>query len=111
RLNPHAHLKDLDTSDPVANNYLVELGIRVPGAWDPFETAISIVLGQLVSVEQAQIKIKKLVAQFGHKLTNPMFVDCTHLFPAPKILVNAELVSIGVTKIREQAIRELSQQV
>lgn len=111
RLNPHAHLNDLSPKDAVAACYLNELGLRVPGAWDPYETAICIVLGQLVSVEQAKFKIKKLVERFGTKISSPLLEGCTYLFPSPRVLATAHFREIGVTKVREQALRELSKQV
>lgn len=111
RLNPHAHLNDLKKSDPIANCYRSEIGLRIPGAWEPFETAVCIILGQLVSVEQAKIKIAKLVNQFGKKISKPVFPECTHLFPTASVLAEASLRDIGMTTVREQALRELSRQV
>lgn len=111
RLNPHAHLNDLKTKDPIAACYRDELGIRIPGAWDSFETAICIILGQLVSVEQAKFKVKKLVQQFGQKIQNPIFDECSHLFPTAKVLASASLIDIGMTRVREAAIHELAKQV
>lgn len=109
--NPHSHLDDLDAKDPIAQTYLQELGIRIPGSWEPFETAICIILGQLVSVEQARLKVKRIVEQFGTKISSPVFPGCTHLFPSAHVLAHASLKDIGITKIREQAIRELSKRV
>lgn len=111
RLNPHTHLGDLSRRDTIANCYIESIGLRIPGAWDPFETAISIILGQLVSVEQARLKIKKLVARFGKKISEPMYEECTHHFPEPRILANADFREIGITKARENAIKELSKLV
>ncbi len=111
RSNPHAHLSDLKLKDAVAAYYRTELGIRIPGAWDPFETAVCIILGQLVSVDQAHRKIEKLVEQFGTNIPNPIFADCTRLFPTPSVLAVASLAQIGITKVREHAIHELSKQV
>lgn len=111
RSNPHSHLDDLRAKDPIAQSYRQELGIRVPGSWEPFETAVGIILGQLVSVEQARMKLKKLVEQFGTKISHPLFQGCTHLFPTARILAEASLKEIGITKIREQALRELARQV
>lgn len=111
RLNPHAHLQDLKTKDSIATFYRRALGLRIPGAWEPFETAICIVLGQLVSVEQARFKVKKLVTQFGRPVEDPVFAECTHLFPTPEVLAGASFKEIGVTKVREQALRELSRLV
>ncbi len=111
RLNPHAHLRDLNLKDPIAACYLDELGIRVPGAWEPFETAVCVILGQLVSVEQARIKVGKFVAQFGRKISTPLFDGCTYLFPSARVLAEADFRAVGVTKVRGNAIRELSKQV
>jgi len=111
RLNPHAHLNDLSPNDPVATHYLDALGIRVPGAWDAFETAICIILGQLVSVEQAKLKVKKLVMQFGHKISAPSDPNCSYQFPTAIVLAVASLKEIGITKIREQAVQALSQKI
>src|SRR2546428_10225370 len=40
-------------------------GLRVPGAWDPFETSVRILLGQQVSVAGASTLAGRLVAAFG----------------------------------------------
>lgn len=68
-------------------------GIRIPGAFDDFETAVCIVIGQLISTSQAKTKIKTLMETFGMN---------------PKILKDAEIEAIGMTKIKAGAIRELS---
>jgi AraC family transcriptional regulator, regulatory protein of adaptative response / DNA-3-methyladenine glycosylase II len=41
-------------------------GIRVPGAWDPFELVVRAIVGQQVSVAGATTSMRKIVAQFGH---------------------------------------------
>lgn len=71
-------------------------GIRIPGAYDEFETAVSIIVGQLISTSQAKQKMKMLVETFG--------LD-------PKVLMKAEIEKIGMTKIKAGAIRELSRLV
>lgn len=111
RLNPHAHHDQFKTKNPIASLYIKELGIRVPGAWEPFETAISIILGQLVSLDQARFKIKKLIEVLGTKISHPELDTCSHLFPSAKVLAEANYKSIGVTKVREHALRELSRLV
>lgn len=111
RLNPHAHLSSFSSKDPVAGCYLEFLGLRIPGAWDSYETAVCIILSQLVSVPHAREKIKKLVEQFGDKIEKPIFPECAHLFPRPEILAGAGLKTLGITKTREFAIRELSRLV
>lgn len=80
--------------------------IRIPGAFDPFAVAISIILGQLVSVEQAKQNIKKLVLKLGSKID-----DSVYVFPSPEQLKDADFSQLGFTKARANAIKELSQKV
>ncbi len=68
-------------------------GIRIPGSFDDFETAVSIIVGQLISTSQAKQKMKLIVETFG--------LD-------PKNLMKAEIEKIGMTKIKAGAIRELA---
>lgn len=111
RLNPHAHPGDLDAGDPIAAIYLDSLGLRIPGAWDSFETAVSIILGQLVSVEQGRRLMQRVVERFGKRVAVPRIAGCMHLFPEPRVLANADLRAIGLTQVRADAVRELSRQV
>ena len=43
-------------------------GLRVPGAWDPFEIAVRAILGQQVSVRGARTLAGRLVEAFGRPL-------------------------------------------
>ena len=82
-------------------------GIRAPGCFDPFETAISIVLSQLISTEAAKNKLKQLILEFGQCSGNVHGMDIYH-FPTPDVLASASIEKIGTTKVRANAIRELS---
>lgn len=83
-------------------------GIRVPGCFDPFETAVAIILGQLVSTEQAKAKLKTLVTRFGRKIDAQRPV---YEFPSPQVLARAQIVKIGIPRVRAQAIRLLAQAI
>jgi AraC family transcriptional regulator, regulatory protein of adaptative response / DNA-3-methyladenine glycosylase II len=82
--------------------------VRVPGCFSAFETAVTIVLGQLVSTEQAQKNVKKLVQQYGEVLEKPAQEGLTHLFPTAQTLQVASFENMGVTRARAHAIRELA---
>ena len=75
-------------------------GIRVAGCFNSFEVAVSIVLGQLISIKQATKKLEQLIKRFGDVKT--------HHFPTPYELLNAEIESIGITKTKAGAIRGLA---
>ncbi len=77
-----------------------EPGLRVPGAWDGFETAVRAILGQQVSVARATTLAAKLCAQFGDGA-----------FPTPQQLVDADIAAIGMPGKRGGAIRQLARAV
>ena len=85
---------------------LKPLGIRIPGAYDEFETAICIILGQLISTSQAKAKIKTLVMKYGTHIADEVYT-----FPSPETLIDSEIEEIGITKVKANAIRELSRLV
>lgn len=86
-------------------------GMRIPGSFDPFEVAVSLVLSQLVSTERARDLLRKLIELFGEKIPKPFHPGLTHLFPRAQILMDADLEGMGLTRVRAQAIRSLSRLV
>lgn len=86
-------------------------GIRLPGAWDPFELSVRAVLGQQISVAAARTIAARLVATFGVPLNEPQRLDdvqLTHLFPAANALRDADFTRIGVPAKRAAALRALA---
>jgi AraC family transcriptional regulator of adaptative response / DNA-3-methyladenine glycosylase II len=86
-------------------------GLRLPGGWDPFETAICSILGQLVSAEQRCNLIRQLVRGYGEEIAHPISGEKTHLFPGPDILAECDLLKVKTTLARREAIREFSRRV
>jgi AraC family transcriptional regulator, regulatory protein of adaptative response / DNA-3-methyladenine glycosylase II len=83
-------------------------GLRVPGAWDPFELAVRAILGQQVSVRGARTLAGRLVAAFGRPLSGGGADGLTHFFPSPAALAAADLSRIGLPGARAAAIRTLA---
>ncbi|WP_353253043.1 AlkA N-terminal domain-containing protein [Salinisphaera sp. PC39] len=83
-------------------------GLRVPGAWDPFEVAVRAILGQQISVAAARTLAARLVAHYGGSLGDGTAAGPTRTFPAPATLAEAPLETQGVIGTRAAAIRELS---
>ncbi len=107
-----ARLKELfDTdhnpSDLPRSSAAAAGGIRVPGAFDPFETAVAIILGQLVSTAHAKTWQGKLVAAFG-KRVGQRGEQTIFRFPTAAKLREAPVETIGITKTKAQAIRALA---
>ncbi|RUM34851.1 MAG: hypothetical protein DSY50_05810, partial [Desulfobulbus sp.] len=82
-------------------------GVRVPGCFDPFETAVSIILSQLVSIAQATGKLAALIQRFGSILDK----KDVFRFPQPEQLMNAEIEKIGITRAKADAIRAIARLV
>jgi len=82
-------------------------GLRIAGAWDPFECAVRAVLGQQVSVEAARTLAVRLVDRCGAPLPAPVR-GLTHLFPSPEALASADLAGLGLTSARARSIVALA---
>jgi AraC family transcriptional regulator of adaptative response / DNA-3-methyladenine glycosylase II len=86
-------------------------GLRIPRGWDPFETAISVILGQLVSVKHAHALVTELVENYGEKVIQPRDGSDAFLFPSPEVLASASLSNVKTTCARKETIRELARRV
>jgi AraC family transcriptional regulator of adaptative response / DNA-3-methyladenine glycosylase II len=85
-------------------------GLRIPGAWDPFECAVRAVLGQQVSVAAARTFAHRLVAHAGLAIRGGGD-GLTHLFPTPASLAGADLSGLGITRSRAATLHALARAV
>ena len=96
--------------DPaLASRVEVAPGLRVPGCWNGFELATRAILGQQITVRGATTLAGRLVRTFGKPF--PVDKGLTHLFPAPEVLADAKLASIGLPAARAETIRLLARAV
>ncbi|MES1164368.1 MAG: DNA-3-methyladenine glycosylase, partial [Verrucomicrobiota bacterium] len=81
-------------------------GMRVPGAWDRFETLVRAVLGQQISVAAATTLCGRLVRLCG----TPVSVEAplTHVFPTPAQVAAADLTAVGLPRFRAESLRGLA---
>jgi AraC family transcriptional regulator of adaptative response / DNA-3-methyladenine glycosylase II len=84
-------------------------GLRVPGAWDPFELAVRAVLGQQVTVRGATTLAGRLADRFGTLVD--LGPGLTRVFPTPATLADAPLETIGLPRARAATIRALADAV
>ncbi len=82
-------------------------GLRVPGAWEPFELAVRAVLGQQVTVRGATTLAGRLLREFGTP-TESGDAQLTHLFPRAETLAGAALERLGLPAARAATIRALA---
>lgn len=78
-------------------------GLRLPGTWDPFETAVRIILAQQVSLGAARGLAGRLAALLGQPVESGA-AGLTTLFPEPAHLVAArETLSLDLNMPRARA--------
>lgn len=80
-------------------------GLRVARTWSGFETMLTTILGQLVSVSFGRTLIDELMKAAGAKTLHPKTGESIHLFPTAKRLLSANLNSVRTSEARRNAIR------
>jgi AraC family transcriptional regulator of adaptative response / DNA-3-methyladenine glycosylase II len=85
-------------------------GLRVPGVWDGFESAVLAILGQKLTRSGRSRDIDRLIHHFGVRLdfSAPGFA---YLFPRPEDLAKADLSRSGISPHRAAILRKLSNAV
>jgi AraC family transcriptional regulator, regulatory protein of adaptative response / DNA-3-methyladenine glycosylase II len=104
-----AIVQNLKTDPVLVTRVEADPGLRVPGCWNGFELATRAILGQQITVSGATALAGKLVRSFGKQF--PAANGLTHLFPAPEVLADAKLASIGMPGARAETIRRLARAV
>jgi AraC family transcriptional regulator of adaptative response / DNA-3-methyladenine glycosylase II len=85
-------------------------GLRIPGAWDPFECAVRAVLGQQVSVAAGRTLVGRLVQRAGRTVRGAG-EGLTHLFPDAAAVAAAHLGDLGLTRARAATLQALARAV
>ena len=106
------HAFDLDADPAAIDPVLASVpgparpGLRLPGSWCGFETAVRVVLGQQVSVAAARTLCQRLVQRFGAPIDTPV-PGLDRLFPSALALATADPADIGTLGIVRQRVRAL----
>jgi AraC family transcriptional regulator of adaptative response / DNA-3-methyladenine glycosylase II len=86
-------------------------GLRVAGAFDPFEAAARAVLGQQVSVAAARTLAGRLAGRFGEALDTP-HAELTHLHPTAAAIARQPAgvlaARLGMPETRAATLRALA---
>jgi AraC family transcriptional regulator of adaptative response / DNA-3-methyladenine glycosylase II len=97
-----AHLR----RDPVlAPQLRARPGLRVPGAWDGFETGVRAILGQQVSVAGASTLTGRLVDRLGTPVPGLEPLGLRATFPSPATVAGGDLDGLGLPAARANAVR------
>jgi AraC family transcriptional regulator, regulatory protein of adaptative response / DNA-3-methyladenine glycosylase II len=85
-------------------------GLRVPGAFDGFESAVRAVLGQQVTVKAARTIAGRFARRFGDEVATP-FPELVTVFPPPQRIAGLEpsaIAELGVVGTRARSIVALA---
>lgn len=85
-------------------------GLRIPGAFDPFELSVRAVLGQQITVKAATTIGGRFAEAFGRALQTP-FLELTQLTPLPERVARAsvdEVASLGIVSARSRCLIALA---
>lgn len=82
-------------------------GLRVPGAWQPWEIALRAIVGQQVSVAAATTIVGRIVERAGAAIDTP-FEGLTRIFPPPGAVARADLSNIGMPGARVETLRRFA---
>lgn len=85
-------------------------GLRVPGAFDHFETAVMMLLHQHIRPDEASDLMDRIVEKYGKRIETSQ-PSLTHVFPTPHALSTARLEAVGVPKRRSRSIQALAKAV
>jgi len=105
--DPDRIARDLRRDPALAPLVAAFPGLRVPGAWDGFETSVRAILGQQVSVKGATTLSGRLVEAHGERMAGGAD-GLTHHFPAPAVLSRTDLTKLGLPAARGRAINALA---
>jgi len=105
-LDPAAVRAGLGSDAHVGPLVAARPGLRIPGAWCPFEMLIRTVVGQQVTVKAATTVVGRLIQRHGRRLDTG-----ASLFPTPAALADADLADIGMPATRAATIRVVARAV
>ena len=108
---PSPAITDALRKDPeLARRIEATPGLRLPGAFDHFETAVVMLLNQHMRPEDASELMDRIVDKYGKRVETSQ-PSLTHVFPSPYALSSAKLEAVGVPKRRSRSIQALAKAV
>jgi 3-methyladenine DNA glycosylase/8-oxoguanine DNA glycosylase len=109
--NPHAIHQALSQEPVLAERIRKTPGLRLPGSWDPFETAVRAVVGQQISVKGAVTQLGRIARLFGVPYHAGGKPPLTRLFPNAAEMLAADMTAIGMPRKRKETLRQIARQI
>lgn len=85
-------------------------GLRIPGAWDPFECAVRVVLAKNMAAATSRLIAARLALRYGEAV-GAGESGLTRLFPQAAALARASSESLGLSAARASTLRALARAV
>jgi len=102
-----AHIADVFLADRLlAPLAMHRPGLRIVGAWDPFECAVRTLLERQIGLSAARAATAALVARSGQRLAGDMG-GLTHLFPSATVVAVADLSYLPLSSVQQDTLRAL----
>jgi AraC family transcriptional regulator of adaptative response / DNA-3-methyladenine glycosylase II len=105
--DPATIARALSTERTMAALVEARPGLRIPGAWHPWEIALRAIVGQQVSVEAATTIVGRIVARAGAPIDTP-YAALTRVFPEPAAVAAADLSNIGMPGKRTDTVKRFA---
>jgi AraC family transcriptional regulator of adaptative response / DNA-3-methyladenine glycosylase II len=109
--NPGAIHQTLNQDPLLAERIRKTPGLRLPGSWDPFETAVRAVVGQQISVKGAVCQLGRIARLVGVPYDGDGAPHLTRFFPDAAEMVAAEMATLGMPQKRKETLRQIARQV
>lgn len=110
--NPDAVYSGLRDAPELSSGGQSPVGVRIPGAWCRFETAVRAVLGQQISVAGARTLAGRLVGAAGRELPPELREPgLERTLPCPEQVASLDLRTIGLPGSRARALADLASEV
>ncbi|MCB2146311.1 MAG: helix-turn-helix domain-containing protein [Deltaproteobacteria bacterium] len=109
--NPRAIHQTLNRDPLLAERIRKSPGLRLPGSWDPFETAVRAVVGQQISVKGAVTLLGHIARTAGVPYGGNGNPHLTWLFPEAGDMAAADMAGIGMPQKRKETLRQLARHV
>ncbi len=109
--NPRAIHQTLIQDRLLAERIRKTPGLRLPGSWDPFETAVRAVVGQQISVKGAVSQLGHIARLFGVPYDGAGKPHLTRLFPDAAEMLAGDMAAIGMPRKRKETLRQIAQHI
>jgi AraC family transcriptional regulator of adaptative response / DNA-3-methyladenine glycosylase II len=98
----------LATDSVLAPIVQAQAGLRVPGAWSPFEVGVHAIISQTLDLESTRAALATIVRAHGTHVPG-LPHDLTHAFPSAATLADADLADLAACRLTRPVASAVTQ--